>query len=89
MSASVFYTTYSDVGLLCRAWADPGDEARLTTFEGVVEGLEVVDGEQHPMALTLKGRYTRWWPTSNPLFQLYWFPVPLLLVAGWLVLRED
>ena len=89
VSATVFYTTYADVGLLCTAWADEGDEARLHTFEGVVEKLKVTEGEKHPMALTLKGRYTRWWFSANPLLQLYWFPVPLFLIAGWLVVRED
>ena len=87
--ASVFYTTYADVGLLCTAWAEPGDEARLTTFEGVVQGIRIDDSAQHPMAMTLKGRYTRWWFSAHPLLQLYWIPVPLLLIAGWLVVRED
>jgi hypothetical protein len=88
-SASVFYTTYADVGLACTAWADPSEKARLQTFEGVVEKLVVDEGEKHPMAMTLKGRYTRWWFSANPLLQLYWFPVPLFLIAGWLVVRED
>ena len=89
LMASVFYTTYADVGLLCTAWSDPGDEARLTTFEGVIQGIRIDESESHPMAMTLKGRYTRWWFSAHPLLQLYWFPVPLFLIAGWLVIRED
>ena len=73
VTASMFFTTYDDLGLTCVAHAGEGDEAILGTFEGVMRNLQIIDGENHPMALSMGARYTRWWPFSNPLLQLYFF----------------
>jgi hypothetical protein len=89
VSASLFFTTYDDLGLTCVAHASEGDEAILGTFEGVMRGLEILDGENHPMALSMGARYTRWWPFSNPLMQLYFFPIPLLAFGAWFVYKSD
>ena len=87
--ASVFYTAYDDVGLLCKALAEDGDEAILGTFEQTMTNVEIRDGELHPMPMSLASKYKRWWPWSSPLLQIYWLPVPLFLIAGWLVVRDD
>ena len=89
MAASLFYTAWDDVGLLCRAIAPTDETAVLGTFESMVRQIEILDSDLHPMPLSMKARYIRWWPTAHPLLQLYWIPIPLLLMAGWLVLRDD
>lgn len=90
--AALFYTTYGNLGLHC-AIAAPKDRPELIgTFESIMKGLRVVDGAQHPMPLSVKARYIRWWrwsPYTDPLLQLYWLPIPLFLLAGWLVLRDE
>ena len=88
-TSQVFFTTYDDLGLTCVAHAQEGDEAILGTFSGVMKGLEIVDGDQHPMALSMGARYTRWWPFSNPLMQLYLFPLPLLVFGAWYVYNKS
>ena len=88
-TSSVFFTTYDDLGLTCAAHAQEGEEAILGTFERVVRGVVVLDGENHPMALSMGARYTRWWPFSNPLLQLYFFPIPLLAFGAWFVYKSD
>lgn len=89
VQASVFYVTYGDIGLSCIASAKADNSAVLTTFDQVMAGMQIVDPEKHPMPLSLRGRYVRWWPTTNPAMQLYWLPLPLFLIAGWLILRDD
>ncbi len=86
--AGVFYTAWDDVGLTCIAVEDDDTPGLLGTFRQVMEGLEVVDGAEHPMPLTLRSAYIRWWPWTHPLLQLYWLPLPLFLVAGWLIVRD-
>ncbi|MCB9763364.1 MAG: hypothetical protein H6739_26595 [Alphaproteobacteria bacterium] len=86
--ASMFYTTYADVGLVCVAVVEPEEEAMLTTFDQAMRGLTIVDGEQHPQPLSIRALYVRWWPTTNPALQLYWLPLPLFLIAGYLVLKD-
>jgi hypothetical protein len=39
--------------------------------------------------MSLRGRYVRWWPTTTPWLQLYWAPLPLILVAAWLILKDE
>ena len=58
-------------------------------FQDAGRQIEILDSELHPMPLSMKARYVRWWPTAHPLLQLYWIPIPLLLMAGWLVLPDD
>ncbi len=89
VAVSMFYTAWDDVGLLCRAITPTDETAVLGTFESMVRQIEILDSEMHPMPLSMKARYIRWWPTAHPLLQLYWIPIPLLLMAGWLVLRDD
>jgi hypothetical protein len=86
--ARFFYTTYADVGLTCWVLAGPEDPSLIDDFDQAMKGLEITDGAAHPMYLTTRGRYKRWWPTGNPFLQLYWAPIPILLIAGWLVLRD-
>lgn len=89
--ASIFYTAYADVGLTCMAIAPVGETAMLDAFEESVRGLRVepdATGAPYPMPLSFSARYTRWWPTGNPFLQLYLFPIPLMLVAGYLVLKD-
>jgi hypothetical protein len=88
-TTSVFFTTYDDLGLTCVSHAEEGDEAVLGTFAGVMKGLRIVDGKAHPMALSMGARYTRWWPFTNPLMQLYLFPLPLLAFGAWFVYKSD
>jgi len=88
-TTQIFFTTYDDLGLTCLAQAQEGDESLLGTFSGVMRDLQIVDGEDHPMALSLGARYTRWWPFSNPLMQLYFFPFPLLIFGAWFVYKSD
>ncbi|MCP4810295.1 MAG: hypothetical protein GY913_23775 [Proteobacteria bacterium] len=89
VAASVFYTAYSDIGLVCTSVVEQGDEALLGTFDSSVDKLRITDDAAHVMPLSLASKYKRWWPMSNPLLQLYWLPVPLFLIAGWLVVRDD
>lgn len=89
VQASIFYVTYGDIGLSCIASAKLDNAAMLTTFDQVMEGMQIVDPDKHPMPLSLRARYVRWWPTTNPALQLYWLPLPLFLLAGWLILRDD
>lgn len=88
-TAQIFFTTYDDLGLTCLAHAQAGAEAILGTFSGVMKGLTIVDGEDHPMTLSTGARYTRWWPFSNPFMQLYFFPFPLLAFGAWFVYKSD
>lgn len=86
---SMLYTAYSDVALTCMAIAEEGES--LEPFEQAARGLKIAldeNGEPYPMHLSLQARYTRWWPTGNPFLQLYWLPVPLMLIAGYLVLKD-
>lgn len=90
--AALFYTAYDDVGLHCGLAAPKDRPEWVGTFESIVKGLEVIDSAQHPMPMSLKARYIRWWrwsPYTDPLLQLYWLPIPLFLIAGWLVLKDD
>ena len=85
----MLYTAYADVPLTCLAIAKEGES--LESFEKAVRGLTIAldeNGEPYPMPLSLQARYTRWWPTGNPFLQLYWLPVPLMLIAGYLVLKD-
>jgi hypothetical protein len=85
----MLYTAYADVALTCMAIAEEGES--LKSFEQAVRGLTIAldeNGEPYPMPLSLQARYTRWWPTGNPFLQLYWLPVPLMLIAGYLVLKD-
>lgn len=86
--ASFFYTTWDDVGLSCMAVAEAGSEGRLGTFDQVVRGLSVTDGAEHPAHLSMRARYVRWWPYGHPALQLYWLPLPLLLIGGVLLFRD-
>lgn len=89
VAASVFYTAYADIGLVCTSVVEEGDEAILGTFDAAMDKLRVTDDAAHAMPLSLSSKYKRWWPLSNPFLQLYWLPVPLFLIAGWLVVRDD
>lgn len=86
LEASVFYTAYADIGLLCTSIVEPDDEALLGTFEATVEKIDI--DAAHAMPLSLRAQYKRWWPWSNPLLQLYWVPIPFIFLAGWLVTRD-
>ncbi len=88
VTAALFYTAYGELGLTCIAFAEEGDDALLGSFESAVTQLDIRDGASHPMPLSVKAKYTRWWPYSNPLLQLYWAPVPLFLLAGWLIFKD-
>jgi hypothetical protein len=88
---ALFYTAWGDVALRCMTVVEPGEvqEATLETFKMTVTGIGITEGESHPLPLSMKARYVRWWPFAHPLLQLYWLPFPLLLLAGWLVMRDD
>lgn len=86
---SMLYTAYADVALTCMAIAEVGES--LEAFEKAAKGVTIAldeNGEPYAMHLSLQARYTRWWPTGNPFLQLYWLPVPLMLIAGYLVLKD-
>lgn len=88
VSASVFYTGYDNVSLICYSVADEDEAGRLGSFEKVVRSLQVTDGELYPMHYSLKARYIRWWPTNNPFLQLYWLPIPMFLLGSWLIFKD-
>lgn len=88
VSAAVFYTAYGPLGLTCIAVADEGEEARINTFAQTMQSVHVLSPEAYPMPLSVRARYIRWWPSTNPFFQLYWLPLPLFLIAGWLVVKD-
>jgi hypothetical protein len=88
-TSQVFFTSYDDLGLTCVSQAEDSEKAILGTFSGVMKGLQIVDGENHPMVLSMGARYTRWWPFSNPLMQLYFFPIPLLAFSAWFLYKSD
>lgn len=86
---ATFYTAWSDVNLHCQAAAPADQVALLDQFEQSVRTLRVTDGAAHPLELGLMARYKRWWPYTNPLAQLYWLPIPIVLFAAWLANRGD
>ncbi len=86
--ASFFYTNWDDVGLTCLAIAEAGEEGRLGTFDQIVRGISVIDGPNHPSHLSMRSHYVRWWPYSHPALQLYWLPLPLLLLGGVLLFKD-
>lgn len=90
-TGSMLYTAYADVALTCMSITAVDDTEGAAAFEQTMRGLTVATdelGEPYPMPLSLQARYTRWWPTGNPFLQLYWLPVPLMLIAGYLVLKD-
>lgn len=87
--ASLFYTAWDDLGITCIAMADPEENASLETFERVMRGASVVDSANHPMPMSTATRYARWWPYSHPALQLYWLPIPLILLSGLFVYKSD
>jgi hypothetical protein len=86
--AAVFYTNWDDVGLSCFAIAEAGEEGRLGTFDQTLRAATVTDGANHPAPLSMKARYVRWWPYGHPALQLYWLPLPLLLIGGVLLFKD-
>lgn len=88
VEAAVFYTSYDDVSLTCYAIADEDQDSRIGSFEKAMRSLSVIDGINHPMHFSLKARYIRWWPSSNPLLQLYWLPIPIFLLGSWLIFKD-
>ena len=88
ITASIFYTAYDDVALTCVTIADEDEESHIGTFEKVMRGMRVGDGLMHPMHFSLKAKYLRWWPTTHPALQLYWVPLPIFLLAGWLIFKD-
>lgn len=88
VEAAVFYTSYDDVSLTCYAIADKDEDSRIGSFEKAMRSLSVIDGINHPMRFSLKARYIRWWPSSNPLLQLYWLPIPVFLLGSWLIFKD-
>ena len=92
MAVATFYTAWSDVNLHCQASVPAGqsEQADLRTlFEQAVVTVRVSDGAAHPMHMSLMARYKRWWPYTNPLLQLFWLPIPIVLFAAWLANRGD
>lgn len=88
VEASVFYTAYGPLGLTCIGVADAPEVSRLNTFDQTMESVRVQKPEVYAMPLSVRARYIRWWPSTNPFLQLYWLPLPLFLVAGWLVVKD-
>jgi len=44
------------------------------------------------MPLSMRAKYIRWWPYSpynNPWAQLYWVPIPIMLLAVWLITKDE
>ena len=89
VQVATFYTAWSDVNLHCQATAAADQVALIDSFEQAVRSLRVTDGAEHPLELGLMARYKRWWPYTNPLSQLYWLPIPIVLFAAWLANRGD
>jgi len=88
VTAAVFYTAFDDVSLVCLSMADDDETARLGSFEKSMRSLVVTDGALYPMHYSLKAKYIRWWPTSNPFLQLYWLPIPVFLLGSWLIFKD-
>jgi len=83
-----FYTSWDNVTLDCGALAHPGQESLIDTFEQAMRSLRVTDGVNHPMELSWTAQYTRYWPWTHPLLQIYWLAVPLGLIAIWMAVRQ-
>ena len=83
-----FYTAWDNVALECFAIAYDTAPGVLPAFETAMAGLRVTDGEAHPMWMPLTSKYKRWWPYDHPALQLYWAPIPLILLGLWLALRD-
>jgi hypothetical protein len=86
---SMFYTSWDNLGITCVAFTTPENSAVLETFERTMRTMRVTDGANHPMPMSASTRYARWWPYSNPLLQLYWLPIPMLLLSGFFVYKSD
>jgi hypothetical protein len=86
--AAFFYTNWDDIGLTCEAKVMAGEEGRLGTFDQIMRNISVVDGLEHTPHLSMKARYVRTWPFGHPALQLYWLPLPLLLIGGVLLFRD-
>lgn len=85
-----WYTAYSDVNLHCHVDAPAGQgTALLDAFRTAMATVSIDDAEQHPMEMGLMARYRRWWPSTNPILQLYWLPIPVILFAGILARGGD
>ena len=86
---SLFYTAWDNLGITCLAFTSPEDNAVLETFERTMRTMQVTDSINHPMPMSTATRYARWWPYSHPLLQLYWLPIPMLLLSGFFVYKSD
>lgn len=86
---SMFYTSWDNIGITCLAFTSPEDNAVLETFERTLRTMTVNDSANHPMPMSTATRYARWWPYSHPLLQLYWLPIPMLLLSGFFVYKSD
>lgn len=89
VSVHTFYTAWSDVNLHCQASAEQAGDTLLAAFDQAMGSLRIDEADKHPMKLSLMSQYRIWWPHENPLFQLYWLPVPIILFAAWLASRGD
>ena len=68
-----FYTAWDNIGLDCTYYAyDPSDPF-LKEVEASLRSTRVVDGQQHPMRLSIHSQYLQIWPFTNPLLQIWWF----------------
>lgn len=89
---AIFYTAYGDVGLTCVGSFTDKEPGALARFEQAVHSIKILDGEKHPMPLSMRAKYIRWWPYSpyvNPWLQLYWVPIPIVLLAVWLITKDE
>jgi len=86
---SMFYTAWDNLGITCVAFTSPENSAVLETFERTMRTMTVTNSESHPMPMSTATRYARWWPYSHPLLQLYWLPIPMLLLSGFFVYKSD
>lgn len=84
-----FYTAYADVNLHCQVSAPPTDPALIDAFVQSMGTVSITDGAAFPLHLGLMAQYKQWWPSTNPVLQLYWLPIPIILFAGWLANRGD
>jgi hypothetical protein len=88
----IFYTAYGDVGLTCVGSFTAKETGAMSRFEEAVRSVKILDGEKHPQPLSMRAKYIRWWPYSpynNPWLQLYWVPIPIMLLAVWLITKDE
>ena len=80
------YTAWDNIGLDCSYYATNPDDPLLAEIEEAMRSIRVVDGEQHPMRLSMNAQYIKLWPFQHWLLQIWWFGALVCILGGLLTL---